>query len=613
VIPTPDTDPEIVAFTSEFCDRRLGKGVVECKDTPNFIGNRIGCFWGATIYKYAAEGSYTIEEVDALTGSLIGLPNSASFRLIDIVGLDVWAHVGRNLFDLVPADPWRDRFLPPPFVDEMLRRKWLGEKTGSGFYRRTGPEKTIEALDLETFEYRPARKVSFESVETARNIEFLPDRLRKLVTSEDRAGSFLWEVCRDAVLYAAERIPEISGRIVEVDRAMRWGYAHTYGPFELWDALGFAETANRIEADGFALPEWVAKMRAGGASGFYSSERGSTSYFDLAGASYRTLEARPGITVLTDLRQAGKVVKANPGASLIDLGDGVLCLEFHTKLNTLGEDIFSMIHTAADETERNWQALVVGNQGGDFCVGANLKMVLLAAQQGKWDEIDAAVANFQRGVMRLKYLPRPVVAAPFGRTLGGGAEITLHAARVQASAELYMGLVEAGVGLIPAGGGCKEAILRWKDPRRAFEAIGMARVSSSAEDARDIGYLSAADRISMNQERLVEDAKQLALSLARDWTPAVPVGVPVTGEAGYALMKMGAWMAHQGGYISEYDLVIAEKLARVASGGRITGEQVVGEKYLLDLEREAFLSLCGDERTQARMQHMLKTGKALRN
>lgn len=614
VIPMPDSDPDIVAFVSGFCDRRLGKGVVLCKDTPNFIGNRIGCFWGATVYKYAIEGGYTVEEVDALTGSLIGLPNSASFRLIDIVGLDIWAHVGRNLYTLVPDDPWRERFLPPPFVDEMMTRKWLGEKTGGGFYRRVGKEKTIEALDLKSFEYSPAKKVSFASAEQARNIEDLPQRLRALVASKDRAGDFLWKVFRDVFLYSAERIPDIADRVVEVDQAMRWGYAHTYGPFELWDALGFVETARRIEAEGFTLPASVQKMLASGATSFYQKEAGAARYYDLSTGSHQPLAARPGITVLADVKQSGKVVKSNPGASLIDLGDGVLCLEFHSKLNTLGEDVFSMIHAAADETEENWQALVVGNQGGDFCVGANLMMVLLAAQEGEWEDLAAAVNRFQQGVMRLKYLARPVVVAPFARTLGGGTEIVLHAGRVQASAELYMGLVEVGVGVIPAGGGCKEAILRWKDPKRAFEAIGMAKVSSSAEDARNIGFLNKEDRISMNQERLIEDAKQLALSLASDWTPGRPrTDIPVSGESGYALMKMGAWMMHQGGFITDYDMVVAEKLAYVLSGGRLTGEQTVSEQYLLDLEREAFVSLSGDPRTQARMQHMLKTGKPLRN
>ncbi len=613
LIPLPETDPATIDFVSRFCDVRLGKGVVPCKDTPNFIGNRIGCFFGATIYKNTIEGGYTVEEVDALTGSLIGLPNSAAFRLIDIVGLDIWAYVGRNLYDLVPGDPWRERFLPPPFVDEMLKRGWLGEKSGQGFYRRVGKEKAIEALDLGTLEYHASRKASFPSVEQARAIEDLPARLRALAGAKDRAGEFLWKVFSDLFLYSAERVPEISDRIVEIDRAMRWGYAHTYGPFELWDALGFAATAKRMEAEGRALPENVTAMLRSGADSFYRREGSRTSYFDFAASGHIPLEERPGIAVIADLKSEGRTVKSNPGASLVDLGDGVLCLEFHSKLNTLGEDIFSMMYAGVEETARNFEAMVIANQGSDFSAGANMMLVLLAAEEGEWDELNAAIHRFQQACMALKLSRKPVVAAPFGRTLGGGCEISMHAARVQCSAELYMGLVEVGAGLIPAGGGCKEALIRLRDARKAFEQIGFAKVSSSAEEAREFRYLSREDRVSMNQERLVADAKELAQSLAPGYVaPSPRADIPVSGNAGFALMKMGGWMAHQGGYITDYDLTIAEKLAHVLSGGR-GAERTVSEQYLLDLEREAFLSLCGDPRTQARMRHILKTGKPLRN
>ena len=619
VIPTPDTDAEIVARVSEFCDVRLGKGVVMCKDTPNFIANRIGSFFGGTTAKYALEGEFSVEEVDALTGSLIGLPNSASFRLLDIVGLDVWAFVGSNLHGLVPHDPWRERFLPPPFLEEMMRRGWLGEKSGQGFYRRVGKgaERKIEAIDLKTFEYHAAEKVSIPSVEAARNIGGLPERLRALVAGSDRAGTFLWSLLSDHIVYAAERVPEISDRIVEIDRAMRWGYAHTYGPFELWDALGFESTARRIESEGRALPEPVTRMLSAGAKSFYRAadrERSpGTEYFDLGRAGYRELEARPGITVLGDLKRARGVVQSNPGASLIDLGDGVLCVEFHSKMNSIGEDTVQMLHAGLDETGRNHRAMVIANQGGDFCVGANLMLVLMAAQNEEWDELDAAVRRFQNVCMALKYAPFPVVAAPFARTLGGGTEISLHAARIQASAELYMGLVEVGVGVIPAGGGCKEMLLRLDDVKKAFELIGMAKVSASAENARELKLLGKADSISMNQERLIDDAKHLALGLAPGYLPPAGAAVNVGGDPAFALMKMGAWLMHQGGYATDYDMVVAEKLAFVLSGGRLSAPQTVSEQYLLDLEREAFLSLCGDARTQARMQHMLKTGKPLRN
>ncbi len=619
VIPTPDTDPDEVDFVGAFCDRRLGKGVVICKDTPNFIANRIGSFFGATIYKIVIEDDYTIEEVDALTGPLIGLPNSASFRLLDIVGLDVWAFVAKNLYDNVPDDPWRERFLPPPFLQGMLERGWLGEKSGQGFYRRTGkgPEKSIEAIDWMTFEYHPMRKAVFPAVEAARVIEDLPERLRVLVGSTDRAGTFLWKLFRDLFLYAAQRVPEIADRVVDIDRAMRWGYANRLGPFELWDALGFRETAARIEWEGLPLPANIQAMLSSGATSFYSragANGGSrATCFDIAGAGYREVERPPGVLTLDDARRSGGVVKKNAGASLIDLGDGALCLEMHSKMNALGEDAISMIFAAVEETARNFQALVIANEGENFSVGANLMMVLLAAQEGEWEELEMAVRRFQQANLAIRYSPRPVVSAPFGRTLGGGCEIVLHSTRVQASAELYMGLVEVGVGLIPAGGGCKELIARLKDPRRVFELIGYAKVSSSAEDARALRLLAPADGVTMNPDRLIADAKAAALALAPHYTPPTPREIPVSGENGFALMKMGAWLARQGGYISDYDLVIAEKLAHALSGGRLTGAPAVSEQYLLDLEREAFLSLCGNPQTQARMQYLLKTGKPLRN
>jgi 3-hydroxyacyl-CoA dehydrogenase len=460
--------------------------------------------------------------------------------------------------------------------------------------------------------------VVFASTEEARNIEDLPARLRKLVAAPDRAGNFLWKLFRDVFLYAAECVPEISDRIVEIDRAMRWGYAHPLGPFGLWDALGVAETARRMEADGRELPSAVAQMLRSGADSFYRhadrNQRPLTLYFDFAAQDYTEIESRPGVLVLADLRRSGRTVRSNAGASLVDLGDGVLCLEFHSKMNTIAEDIFQMMYAAIEEAERDWEALVIANQGADFSVGANLMMVLLAAQEAEWDELSSGVHRFQQANMAIKCSLKPVVVAPFGRTLGGGCEIALHAARVQASAELYMGLVEVGVGLIPAAGGCKEMLMRLRDPAAAFEQIGYAKVSTSAEDARRMRLLTRSDGISMNPERLIADAKAAALALAPTYrAPAPRTDIPVSGETGFAAMKLGAWMARQSGYISDYDLMIAEKLAYVLSGGRLTGDQKVSEQYLLDLEREAFLSLCGQRNTQQRMQHMLRTGKALRN
>lgn len=618
LIPGPETDPHILAEVEHFAGRRLGKGVVRTKDTPNFIANRIGAFLGGTIGKTMLEHDFTIEEVDALTGSLIGVPNSASFRLLDLVGLDVWGFVGSNLYDAVPGDPWRERFLPLDFEKKMLERKWLGDKTGQGFYKRVGKEREILALNWKTLEYAPLRKPRFASVDAARNIEDLGERVRTLIRSDDRAGRFLWKVLSDYFLYCAAMIPEISDRIVEIDRAMRWGYGHKLGPFELWDAIGFVQVITGLELERRPLPANVSEALSRGTIALYRQPeprgRPVTEYFDFSSHSYQRIEPRPGILILRDRKRTHGVVKENSGASLIDLGDGVLCVEFHSKLNTIGEDNIAMVHAGLEETERNFEALIIANEGEAFSAGANLMLVLLAAQEGEWDELNLAVQRFQRMTMALKYAAKPVVAALFGRTLGGGCELVLHATRAQASAETYIGLVEAGVGLIPAGGGCKELLARLKDPFRIFELIGYAKVATSAEEAQKFGLLHRSDAISMNPERLIFDAKALALSLAPNYSPGSPRNdIKVAGESAYAMMKLGAWTARQGNFISDHDFLIGEKLAHVLSGGRLSGEQTVSEQYLLDLEREAFLSLCGNPKTQERMQYMLKTGKPLRN
>ncbi|HTB12920.1 MAG TPA: 3-hydroxyacyl-CoA dehydrogenase/enoyl-CoA hydratase family protein [Bryobacteraceae bacterium] len=615
LIPLLDTSGEVMEFVSAFCDRRLGKGVVPCKDTPNFIANRIGSFFGATVQKIAIEGDYTVEEVDLITGPLIGLPNSGSFRLLDIVGLDVWANVGTNLYHAVPDDSWRDRFLMPEFHTKMTERGWLGEKSGQGFYKRVGKDKEIHAIDLHTFEYHPAIKVKFPTAEAARNIEDLPERLRVLVAGNDRVGTFLWKLYSDLFLYSAERVPEIADEIFQIDRAMRWGYANKLGPFELWDALGFKYVCDRLQSDGRNLPENVQNMVSQGAASLYlwsiKGKQAHKEYYDFISAGYKPLLERPS---LSDVKRAGNEIKSNAGASLIDLGEGVICCEFHSKMNSLGEDQIGMIYNGLKELEENFDAMVISNQGENFSVGANLMLVLLAAQEGEWEDLNAAIHRFQQATMALKYAPKPVVAAPFSRALGGGCEIPIHCSRIQASAETYIGLVEVGVGLIPGAGGTKEMTIRLQDARKTFELIAMAKVSSSAEEARQLGYLNKTDRISMNPNRLIDDAKELALSLVKDYQPGTPrADVKVGGESAFALMKLGAWTMRQGGYISDYDVIVAEKLAHVISGGRLTGEQLVSEQYLLDLEREAFLSLCGNPKTQERMQYMLKTGKPLRN
>lgn len=600
IIPGPETDPSLLASVAEFGDRRLGKGIVVCKDTPNFIANRIGSFFGGTVGKLTMEDGWTVEEIDAITGSPIGLPNSASFRLLDLVGVDVWAFVGSNLYDAVPHDKWRDRFLPPGFLKQMLERGWKGDKTGQGFYKKVGPNRDIHVLDWKTLEYRPLPKVKLPEIEAVKPIEDLGERLRALVNGQGRVADFLWKLYSDLFLYCAERIPEIADRPIDIDRAMRWGYAHKLGPFELWDALGFEAVCARLEKDGRPLPEFAARHRASGAKSWYQPNDPS-----------RTL---PGcISIAAEKSQRG-VVKSNAGASLVDLGDGVLCLEFHSKMNSLGTDSVQMIHAGIDETAKNYEALLVANEGENFSVGANLMLVLMAAQEQEWDELNAAIHHFQQAMMAIKYAPKPVVSAPFSRALGGGCEIVLHSRAAQASAELYMGLVEVGVGLIPGAGGCKELIARLKDPRKAFELIGYAKVSGSAAEAKSMGLLDKSAGITMNPDRLIADAKALALGIARSYIPGAPRNdIKVAGAPGKALLKMGAWMARQGNYISDHDALIGEKLAHVLCGGDLTSEQAVSEQYLLDLEREAFLSLCGTPKTQERIGHMLKTGKPLRN
>jgi 3-hydroxyacyl-CoA dehydrogenase len=607
VIPGPATDPALLEFVSHFAERRLGKGIVVCKDTPNFIGNRIGIFLLGTLAKLTLEEGFTVEEVDALTGPLIGLPKSATFRLLDIIGLDVATLVGDNLYHAVVDDPWRNRFLLPEFHRKLQERGWLGDKSGQGYYKRVGKEKQIHALDLKTLEYHPASKPKFPSLETVRGIEGVGERLRAVVQAKDRAGAFLWKLLSDYFIYSAEVVPEISDRIVEIDRAMRWGYAHKLGPFELWDAIGFEEVCAKVEVEGRALPENITSMRRNGATSLYEPRGNGTKYFDFTAGGY-THFSEPGILLSRQTR-----IKTNPGASLLDLGDGVLCIEFHSKVNSLGEDHFRMIHAGLEETEKNFDAAIMANQGEMFSAGANIGMVLLAAQDQEWEEIDQMIHRFQQMNLAIKYAKKPVVAAPFSRTLGGGCEVCLHSARIQASAETYMGLVEVGVGVIPAAGGCKEMLLRLGNPLKAGELIGQAKVSSSAEEARLFGFLTAADRVSMNADHLIGDAKEFARSLARDYTPPPRAQVKIGGEAAFAMLKLGIWTYRQGGYISDYDVVVLEKVAHVLSGGRLTGEQIVSEQYVLDLEREAFLSLCGNAKTQERISHMLKVGKPLRN
>ena len=641
VIPTPETLPEVLEAVSRFGDVTLGKGIVIAKDTPNFIANRIGTFTTLRALCAMQEDGYTIEEIDALTGPAMGFPKSATFRTLDIVGLDVFAHVVKNLSDSLSNDEQRDIFRVPNFIQRMMDHTLLGDKTGKGFYKkirggatppaseRSAPrDGEILTLDLHSFEYRERQNPKFTSLDMARNIEDTRERLGMLFQASDRAGQFYQKVLPDVFHYAAMRVPEISDDLVSIDNSMKWGFNWECGVFELWDTVGMDKVLEGWKKAVRPIPPLVEKVLASGNRTFYTRRDGAISQFDLASGTYHGVEERPGVLRLSSLKAHKKEIKKNAGASLIDLGEGVLCLEFHSKMNTIGTDTVQMIHAGLKALNEGFDAMVIGNQAANFCVGANLMMVLMAAQEGEWEEIHQAVRAFQNANMALKYAPRPVVAAPFGLTLGGGTELVLHATRARAAAETYLGLVEAGVGLIPAGGGTKEMLVRVMDAapadpdadpftflKEAFMNIGLAKVSTSAEEARKLGYLSSRDSISMNGDRLIADAKQLALNLARlGYRPGKPRDdIRVLGQSAFAKMKLGLHLMHRAEQVSDHDVVIGTQLAKVLSGGEFTSPQTVSEQYLLDLEREAFVSLCGEKKTQERIQFMLKNGKPLRN
>ena len=563
VIPTAETDPNTLAEFERFAEIILGKGVVRAKDTPNFIANRIGLFAALKAIQLMRQGGFTIEEVDRLTGPLIGRAKTATFRTIDMVGLDIFVHVAGNIFENALDDPQREIFRVPEFMRTMAERAMLGAKTGRGFYKKEGDE--ILTLDLDTMQYRRQRPPNLPSLEMISNIENLPDRLNALFKSRDRAAEFVSELLKSILEYAASRIPEISEDPEAVDRAMRWGFAWEMGPFELWKAL-------KDEP--------------------------------ITGASFLKKQ---------------RVIRENAGAALRDLGDGVACLEFHSKMNTIGGDIISLLFASLEDVNSNFEGLVIGNQGQHFSAGANLMLLMMEAVEGNWDEIDYMVRTFQRATQAIRYNQKPVVVAPFALTLGGGCEIALAGALVQAAAETYIGLVEVGAGLIPAGGGTTEMLRRASGdgPRRVrevFENIGMAKVSTSAEHARHLLYLRPEDGMTMNSDRLIHDAKAEVLRLAAaGYRPPVPPELPVFGETLGAELKLGIHLMRQAGYITEYEAHLARKLASVLCGGDVTRPSTAPERYFLDLEREAFKSLCGEPKTLARMEHLLKKGKVLRN
>jgi 3-hydroxyacyl-CoA dehydrogenase len=644
VIPGPKTSRAVLGTLSDFCDRRLGKGVVFAKDTPNFIANRIGTYSMLNALRLMSKLEMTVEEVDACTGPAVGWPKSATFRTADIVGLDVLMHVVNNIYETAPNDESRESYKVPVFVQEMAKRKWLGDKTGQGFYKRVKGgegEREILTLDLNAMEYRPRQKAKLPSIEAGKGVESTPERLRGFLTplfegqKTDKAQQFIWGGLSEMCLYAGRRMPEISDHVIDVDRAMRWGFAWELGPFESVDAIGLPRFAEQIRKEGRSLPPIFEKALASGRKSFYESEKGQASVFDFGSGSMKRVEQPAGILILRDLREAGREVERNSGASLIDLGDGVVCCEFHSKMNAIGADLIAMIHKGLKRLETDFDAMVIANQATNFSVGANLMLVLIGAQEQEWDELHAAVKQFQNVNLAIKYASKPVVAAPQGMALGGGCEISLHAARIQAAAEAYIGLVETGVGLIPGGGGTKEMLIHANENapsgddldlfhtlKPVFENIAMAKVGTSAEECRELGYLRRDDQVSMNRERLVAEAKQTALTLARGgWKRAASswqegaqtTQIKVLGESFLAAAKMAIHLMVRGGYASDYDAHVARKLGNILAGGTLSAPQMVSEQYVLDLEREAFVSLCGERKTQERITHTLKTGKPLRN
>lgn len=626
IIPGDDTDLEVAAYMAEFCEKTLGKGVVIAKDTPNFIANRIGTYGlMATLHEMIDKG-YTVEEVDAVTGPAMGRPKSATFRTLDLVGLDTFVHVARNVFDNVDNEYEKQMFTIPDVVQEMVARGWIGEKQGQGFYKKVKNEsgKQILALNLSSLEYEPSKKITSNSLEAAKQAKGTAGKVKALLAASDRYSELAWNVLKPALIYSASLLGEIADSIQEIDNAMKWGFNWELGPFELWDAIGLVRSVERMEAEGVTVPAWVKDWIAAGHTSFYKIEQGAVFYYSKG--EYQGIETKPEVISLPLLKEQNRVVLSNSGASLIDIGDGIACLEFHSKSNAIGEDILSMITRSVDEVRKNYRGLVLANEGRNFCVGANLMLLLMEIQDDEWDEVDRIIYTFQDVMMKLKWLEKPVVAAPHRMTLGGGVEACLPADQICFSAETYFGLVEVGVGLIPAGGGCKEAALMASrllpNPEHDlqplmnayFETIGTAQVSKSGHDTKRLGFMRPQDTVIINQDYRIYEAKQAALRMA-DAGYKLPQQekIRVVGEDGRAVMQLGAYNMRQSGYITEHELKIANKLAHVLSGGHVPAGTYVTERYLLDLEREAFLSLCGEPKTQQRMQSLLTTGKAVRN
>lgn len=630
IVSGKDTDPQIVGEVAAFGEDVLGKGIVYCKDTPNFIGNRIGVLSMMYAMHAMIKHDLTVEEVDRVLGPATGRPKSAAFGTADLVGLDTLLHVSDNVHENLPDDPARKFFIPPDFVKKMVETGLLGRKSGAGFFKmeKTAEGKQLHYLDYQAMEYRAIKKPSFPSVESAKNIDDPGERIKSVVYSDDPAAKFAWDVIAQTLIYSARMIPEISDDMVNIDNAMKWGFNWSLGPFETWDAIGVAESVAKMEEEGREIPERIREFLSKGNVNFYDKRDGKKRYFDFPSGEYRGVPENEKIILLPDVKQVRGAIKENAGATLYDIGDGVLCLEFHTKMNAIDADIVEMINFATEEVEKH-EGLVLANHGEHFSAGANLLLLLMEIQSKNFDNVEMMVDEFQKACMRIKYCGKPVVVAPAGVTLGGGAEVTLPAPKVRAAGELYLGLVEVGVGLIPAGGGCKEMILRVlaqipedvnTDPlpflRKAFETVAMAKVSTSAKEAFELGYLrNEIDRISVNRDFLIYEAKKSVLAMAADGyrKPVRRAKVKMPGKSAMAMFEYALYTMRIAGYISEYDSHIGGKLGNIFSGGDVAPGQEVDEQHLLDLEKEAFLSLCGEEKTVERIQHMLMTNKPLRN
>lgn len=629
IIASSSTDPEVISFLMMYGDKFLGKTTVLCKDTPAFIANRVGVYSIMALFHLVEKMGLTVEEVDKLTGPLIGRPKSATFRTCDVVGLDTLAHVAKGVYDNCPKDEERERFVLPGYVQKMLDNKWLGDKTKQGFYKKVKGDKgksDIHSLNLSTFEYQPKQKIKFASVEATKAIDDLKKRIKMLFAAEDKAGEFFRNSFSGLFAYVSNRIPEITDELYKIDMGMSAGFGWELGPFELWDAIGLEQGLKAMESLGHKPAAWVNAMLSAGNKTFYKTESGKRLFYDIPSQQYKEIPGQQELIILDNLK-ANKTVWKNTGCSIVDIGDGVLNVEFHTKMNTIGGEVLEGINKAIEIGEKDFRGIVIGNEGANFSAGANLGLVFMMAVEQEFDEIDFAVRAFQNTNMHIKYAGIPVVVAPHGLSLGGGCEMSLHAARVQAAAETYTGLVELGVGLIPGGGGSKEFALRASEEfhegeillpvlKDRFLTIGTAKVSTSAEEAFDLGfYRRGKDRISMNKKRLIADAKESVIELAEAGyvRPAMGRNIKVLGRSGLGMIYAGANSMFSGHYISEYDKFLSEKLGYVLCGGDLSAPTMVSEQYLLDLEREAFISLCGEKKTLERIQSILTTGKPLRN